>query len=104
MRVDTVKAFREAGATAIGADASPYAPALYHCDHHALVPLKDEPDYIPALRELVEAHDVRLVVPLTDIDQAVVSARRHELGAPVLLPDDDVVRKTADKYLAHLTF
>src|SRR5918995_2312764 len=104
MRVDTVSAFREAGATAIGADASPYAPALYHCDQHALVPLKDQPDYIPALRELVETHDVRLVVPLTDIDQAVVSARRDELGAPVLLPDDDVVQTTADKYLAHLAF
>ena len=104
MRVDTVTAFREAGATAIGADASPYAPALYHCDQHALVPLKDDPGYIPALQELVEALDVRLVVPLTDIDQAVVSARRDELGAPLLLPDDDVVRATADKYLAHLAF
>jgi carbamoyl-phosphate synthase large subunit len=104
MRVDTVTAFRDAGATAVGADASPYAPALYHCDHHALVPLKDEPDYIPVLRELIDAHDVRLVVPLTDIDQAIVSARRDELGAPVLLPDDDVVRTVADKYLAHLAF
>jgi carbamoyl-phosphate synthase large subunit len=104
MRVDTVKAFREAGATAIGADASPYAPALYHCDHHSLVPLKDDPTYIPALRELVDAHDVRLVVPLTDIDQAIVSDRRDELGAPVLLPDADVVRTTADKYLAHQHF
>jgi carbamoyl-phosphate synthase large subunit len=104
MRVDTVTAFRNAGATAIGADASPYAPALYHCDHHTLVPLKDDADYVPALRELVEQHDVRLVVPLTDIDQGIVSARRHELGAPVLLPEDDVVRATADKYLAHEAF
>jgi carbamoyl-phosphate synthase large subunit len=104
MRVDTVTAFRNAGATTIGADASPYAPALYHCDHHALVPLKDDPDYVPALRELVDQHDARLVVPLTDIDQGVVSARRDELGVPVLLPDDDVVRATADKYLAYLAF
>jgi carbamoyl-phosphate synthase large subunit len=104
MRVDTVTAFRDAGATTIGADASPYAPALYHCDHHALVPLKDDPDYVPVLRELVDQHDARLVVPLTDIDQGVVSARRDELGVPALLPDDDVVRATADKYLAHVAF
>jgi carbamoyl-phosphate synthase large subunit len=104
MRVDTVTAFRNAGATTVGADASPYAPALYHCDHHALVPLKDDPDYITVLRELVDQHDARLVVPLTDIDQGVVSARRDELGVPVLLPDDDVVRATADKYLAYLAF
>ena len=104
MRVDTVTAFRNAGATAIGADASPYAPALYHCDQHALVPLKDDPDYVPTLRELVEQNDVRLVVPLTDIDQAVVSERRDKLGAPVLLPEDDIVRTTADKYEAYLAF
>jgi carbamoyl-phosphate synthase large subunit len=104
MRVDTVTAFRDAGAIAVGADASPYAPALYHCDQHALVPLKDEPDYIPALRELINAHDVRLVVPLTDHDQAILSARRNDLGAPILLPDDDVVGTVTDKYLAHLAF
>ena len=101
MRVDIVTAFRRAGATAIAADASPLAPALYHADAYELVPLKDDPDYMPALAEAVARHDVRLVVPLTDIDQAVVSARRHELGAPVLLPHDDVVRTTADKYLTH---
>ena len=104
MRVDTVRAFRTAGATTIGADASAYAPALYHCDHQALVPLKDDPAYVTALGELVEQHDVRIVIPLTDIDQAIVSDRRDELGAPVLLPDDRVVRTTADKYLAHLAF
>jgi carbamoyl-phosphate synthase large subunit len=104
MRVDTVTAFRDAGAIAVGADASPYAPALYHCDQYALVPLKDEPDYIPALRELINAHDVRLVVPLTDHDQAILSARRNDLGAPILLPDDDVVGTVTDKYLAHLAF
>jgi carbamoyl-phosphate synthase large subunit len=104
MRVDMVKAFREAGATAIGVDVSPYAPALYHCDHHALVPLKDDPSYVPTLRDLVELHDVRLVVPVTDLDQGVLAARRDELGARVLLPDEDVVHTTADKYLAHLLF
>jgi carbamoyl-phosphate synthase large subunit len=102
MRVDIVTAFREAGATTIAADASPLAPALYHANAYALVPLKDDPSYIPALADIVAAHDVRLVVPLTDIDQLVVSERRDELGAPVLLPDHEVVRRTSDKYLAHV--
>ncbi|MGB2953209.1 MAG: ATP-grasp domain-containing protein [Gaiellaceae bacterium] len=104
MRVDIVTAFRRAGATTIGADVSPLAPALYHADAYALVPRKDDPAYIPALRDIVAAHDVRLVVPLTDIDQYVVSERRDELGAPVLLPEHEIVRRTADKYLAHITF
>src|SRR6266498_829666 len=102
MRVDNVTAFGDAGATTVAVDASPFAPALYHADAYELVPLKDDPQYIPRLREIVVVHDVGLIVPVTDIDQGVVSARRDELGAPVLLPDDDVVRRTADKYLAHV--
>jgi len=102
MRVDIVNAFRDAGATTVAVDASPLAPALYHADAYELVPLKDDSQYIPRLREIVDAHDVGLVVPVTDIDQGVISARRDELGAPVLLPDDDVVRLTTDKYLGHV--
>jgi carbamoyl-phosphate synthase large subunit len=102
MRVDIVTAFSAAGATTVAVDASPLAPALYHADAYELVPLKDDPQYISRLREIVAAHEVGLIVPVTDIDQGVVSARRDELGAPVLLPDDDVVRRTADKYLAHV--
>jgi carbamoyl-phosphate synthase large subunit len=102
MRVDIVTAFGDAGATTVAVDASPFAPALYHADAYELVPLKDDPQYIPRLREIVVVHDVGLIVPVTDIDQGVVSARRDELAAPVLLPDDDVVRRTADKYLAHV--
>jgi len=102
MRVDIVTAFGDAGATTVAVDASPFAPALYHADAYELVPLKDDLQYIPRLREIVVVHDVGLIVPVTDIDQGVVSARRDELGAPVLLPDDDVVRRTADKYLAHV--
>jgi carbamoyl-phosphate synthase large subunit len=102
MRVDIVTAFRDAGATTVAVDASPLAPALYHADAYALAPLKDDPQYIPRLREIVDAHDIDLIVPVTDIDQGVVSARREELGAPVLLPDDEIVRQTSDKYLAHV--
>jgi carbamoyl-phosphate synthase large subunit len=104
MRVDIVTAFRRAGATTIAADASPLAPALYHADAYALVPLKDDRGYVPALRDLVAAHGVDLIVPVTDIDQGVVSERRGELGAPVLLPDRDIVQLTSDKYLAHEAF
>jgi carbamoyl-phosphate synthase large subunit len=102
MRVDIVTAFSDAGATTVAVDASPLAPALYHSDAYELVPLKDDPHYIPRLREIVAAHEVGLIIPVTDIDQSVVSARRDELGAPVLLPDDDVVQRTADKFLAHV--
>jgi len=104
MRVDIVTAFRRAGAATIAADASPLAPALYHADAYAIVPLQDDPGYVPALRDLVAAHGVDLIVPVTDIDQQVVSEQRRVLGAPVLLPEHEVVLTTSDKYRSHLTF
>jgi carbamoyl-phosphate synthase large subunit len=103
-RVDIVGAFGRAGATTIAADANPLAPALYHADRYELVPRIDDADYVPALRRLVDAHDVRLIVPLTDLDQAILARARDELGALVLLPDADTVERLGDKYRAHLLF
>ena len=103
-RVDIVAAFGRAGATTIAADVNPLAPALYHAHRHELVPRIDDPGYVPALRRLVDAQDVRLIVPLTDLDQATLAHARDELGALVLLPDADTVERLADKYRAHLLF
>jgi carbamoyl-phosphate synthase large subunit len=103
-RVDIVAAFGRAGATTIAADANPLAPALYHAHRHELVPRIDDPGYVPALRRLVDAQDVRLIVPLTDLDQATLAHARDELGALVLLPDADTVERLTDKYRAHLLF
>jgi carbamoyl-phosphate synthase large subunit len=104
MRVDVVTAFAQAGATTVAVDADPLAPALYHAHDFALVPRVDDPGYIPALAEIVRAREVRLVVPLTDIDSVQLAQRRDELGAPLLLPDTEIVVKTADKYEAHRLF
>jgi carbamoyl-phosphate synthase large subunit len=104
-RVDIVSAFGRAGATTIATDINPLAPALYHADQYALVPRIDEPDYIPQLRALIDEHDVRLVVPLTDLDQLPLAQARDQLGAAfVLLPPAEVVEQMGDKYLAHETF
>src|SRR2546423_15227928 len=104
MRVDVVTAFQQAGATTVAADADPLAPSLYHADDFALVPRVDDPAYIPALAEIGRERGARLVVPLTDIDSVQLAQHRDELGAPLLLPDTDIVVKTADKYEAHNLF
>jgi carbamoyl-phosphate synthase large subunit len=104
-RVDIVSAFGRAGATTVAADLDPLAPALYHAHHRALVPRVDDPAYVSALARLVAEHDVRLVVPLTDLDQEIVSAGRQELApALVLAPAPQVCRTMGDKYLAHAFF
>jgi carbamoyl-phosphate synthase large subunit len=97
-RVDIVSAFARAGATTVAADLDALAPALYHADHKALVPRVDDPGYVDALARLVSEHDVDLVVPLTDLDQEIVSAARGALApALVLAPAPEVCRTMGDK-------
>jgi carbamoyl-phosphate synthase large subunit len=103
-RVDIVRAFGAAGATTVAVDMNPLAPALYAAGRHALVPPVADPAYVSALAALVAEHDVDLVVPLADTDQLVLSQRRDELDALVLLPAPEIVERTNDKYLAHVFF
>jgi carbamoyl-phosphate synthase large subunit len=104
-RADVAAAFRAAGATVVATDLDPLAPALYHADRRVLVPRIADDGYIPALASLVADHDVRLVVPLTDLDQVVLAERREALApALVLLPPPGVVAVTRDKYAAHRFF
>ncbi len=103
-RVDIVSAFGRAGATTVATDLDPLAPALWHADSSAIAPRIDDDGYVAFLRSLVEEHDVRLVVPLTDLDHVKLVRAREELGALVLLPSEEVVRRVGDKYTAHCFF
>ena len=104
-RVDIVRAFRAAGAVALAADADPLAPALYHADRQAIVPRIADPAYVETLAGLVREHDVRLVVPLNDLDHPVLSRRREELEpALLLLPEAEVCERMSDKLEAHRFF
>jgi len=104
-RVDIVKAFRAAGAVTLGVDVDPLAPALYHADRQAVVPRIADPGYVPALATLVREHDVRLVVPLNDLDHPVLARARAELApALLLLPEADVCARMSDKLEAHRFF
>ena len=54
------------------------------------MPRVDDHGYIGALRDLVAVHDVRLIVPLTDLDHVILARSRAELApAAVLVPDEE---------------
>jgi carbamoyl-phosphate synthase large subunit len=104
-RVDIVTAFARAGASTIATDIDPLAPALHHADRYALVPRVSDSAYVPALRDLVLAHGVDVIVPLTDLDQLLLAEARERLGgALVLLSSAAVIRQVGDKYVAHRFF
>jgi len=104
-RVDIARAFRAAGAVTLGVDADPLAPALYHCDRRVIVPRIADPEYVPTLVALRDEHDLRLVVPLNDLDFPVLAGARDQLApALVLLPEVEASARMSDKLEAHLHF
>ena len=103
-RVDIVEAFGKVGATTLAVDVNELAPALYAAERRALVPAVGDPGYVAALAALVEEHGVSLVVPLADLDHRLLSARRDELGALVLLPGPETIALCEDKHAAHRFF
>jgi carbamoyl-phosphate synthase large subunit len=100
-RYDIVSAFAQ-HATVVAADPNPLAPAQYAADHRTSVPRIDDPEYVPALRELCERHGVGAVIPLTDLDIEVLAHARAAGELPAFVPDPEIARATFDKYEAHL--
>jgi carbamoyl-phosphate synthase large subunit len=100
-RYDIVSAFAQ-HATVVAADPNPLAPAQYAAHHRVAVPRIEDPGYVPALRELCARHNVRAVVPLTDLDIEVLAHARAAGELPAFVPDPPIARATFDKYEAHL--
>jgi carbamoyl-phosphate synthase large subunit len=100
-RYDIVSAFAQ-HATVVAADPNPLAPAQYAADHRYAVPRIDDPEYVPFLQELCRRHDVRAVVPLTDLDLEVLAQARMAGQLPAFVPDPEIARSTFDKYETHL--
>jgi carbamoyl-phosphate synthase large subunit len=100
-RYDIVCAFAQ-HAPVVAADPNPLAPAQYAADIRCAVPRIADPDYVPALRELCELHNVGAVIPLTDLDIEVLAHARAAGELPALVPDPEIARATFDKYEAHL--
>jgi carbamoyl-phosphate synthase large subunit len=100
-RAEIVRAFSQAGATTIAADAGELAPALYIADVAAKLPLASAPDYIAELQRLILEHEADLVLPLTDLDPELLARERDRLDALVLLPEAEVVARGQDKLSAH---
>jgi carbamoyl-phosphate synthase large subunit len=113
MRGDMVVAFQAAlaregaGGVVVAADASRYAPTLYLADRKALVPPVSAPGYVASLLALCEQHAIRAVLPLTDLDQSILTARRDDfaaVGATVVASDPETCDISVDKYAAHCFF
>jgi carbamoyl-phosphate synthase large subunit len=105
-KVALIKAFRCAlnqlgiEGSLIGTDASPFSAALNVCDYHYIVPRVDDPTYIQSLLALCRDHDVKLLIPLIDLDLLILSEHQEMFSAHtilVLVSSPGVVHTCRDK-------
>ena len=100
-RYDIVASFAQ-HTTVLATETSLMAPAQYAAQLRALVPPVGDPDYVPALVELCQRHDVRAVIPLIDPDIEVLAHARARGELPALVPDPEMAVASFDKYETHL--
>ncbi len=100
-RYDIVSSFARLTHTVV-ADPAPLAPAQYAAHTRVAVPRIDDPNYIAALREICEQHEVGVVLPLTDLDIELLALAREERRLPAFVPSSEIARATYDKYETHL--
>jgi len=95
-------ALRPRGGRVVAGDASSLAPALYHADEAVELPLIGSGNYIPRLLEVVEQHQIGLVVPTIDTELALLAEARDLFephGCIVVVSAPEVVAMSADKSL-----
>jgi len=105
-RVALLEAFRDAlgqlgmDGTMIATDITASSSAFQKADVGILVPTVGRVEYIPTLLEVVRAHDVGLLVPLTDLDLrrlARQKGRFEQLGCTVMIGSEPTVSLCRDK-------
>jgi len=106
-RVELLRAFRRAYRSLglkgkiLATDIQPLAPAFQVADSAFVVPRLSDPEYVPALLEIVRRQKVALVFPLIDPDIPILAGSKQafeECGAKVMTPPADGVETARDKW------
>lgn len=85
----------------IGVDCNRYQLLAAETDERHLVPRASDPDYIPVLRDLIAETGAELLFAQPDVEVAVISRRRDELGVKTFLPCTETVATCHDKWASH---
>jgi carbamoyl-phosphate synthase large subunit len=111
--VELLRAFRRAYRSLglkgkiLATDIQPLAPTFHVADSAYVVPRLTDPEYIPALLEIVRRERVALVFPLIDPDIPILAAHKAdfaEAGAKVMTPPAAGVEMARDKWKTYLLF
>jgi carbamoyl-phosphate synthase large subunit len=84
----------------LAADQSKSAPALQEADASFVLPNVYDPDYIDSLLSLCQREQVRLVIPLNDLELPILAENKSRFcdeGTIIAVSDPDVVAACFDK-------
>lgn len=88
----------------LAADVTSASAAYRAADEGLLAPPVGTIDYVPAVKEMCAAHEVGLVIPLTDLDLRSLARHREEfaaLGSEVMIGPPKTVKLCRDKILTN---
>jgi carbamoyl-phosphate synthase large subunit len=87
----------------IGVDPSPLSAGLYWVDKAHLIPMANSPDYLSALRKVIEHERPDAVIPGTDVELLLLAEARDILesdyGLHVIVSSPEVIQIADDKWL-----
>ena len=84
----------------LATDITTASPAFHAADEGILVPSAGRVEYVPALLEIVRSRQVKLLVPLTDLDLLLLAHHQAEfsaLGCTVMVGSEQAVALCRDK-------
>lgn len=84
----------------IGVDCDKYRLLAAEADERYLVPRASDPDYVAVLRDLIAETGAQLLFAQPDVEIAVISRHRDELGVRTFLPAAATIELCQDKYLS----
>ncbi len=104
-KVGWVKAFKnalnqEGGGKVIAVDIEPLSAALFHSDLSYTVPRSTNPAFIPAILNLCEKQQVKLLIPSRDEESKIFAENKEKfdkIGTKVMVSGPDVVEICLDK-------
>ena len=85
---------------AYGIDADPRVYSKGLVDHFFCVPLRESPDYLPAILELCKRERIDLILFQTDVEALICARHREEfeqIGTHLLCADIGVLERATDK-------
>jgi len=84
----------------IATDITRASPAFHAADRGVLVPSAGHVEYVPKLLDIIRTEQIKLLVPLTDVDLRLLARRRDEfsaLGCTVMVGSEQTITLCRDK-------